>query len=483
MSVSVCFRRAMRVMTEPIDDAKRVSGMFLSVFDMFKVGIGPSSSHTMGPMVAAGRFLDLMRASPFAFAGVRASLHGSLAFTGVGHATDRATVLGLAGFMPESYDRGLADAAMAKIVETRQLAPEGLGVLRFDPKVDLTFDFGPNLPGHANGMILMATDAQGDVTLRETYYSIGGGFVMTEAELAAGKDTDAGAPVPYPFKSAAEMLKMARSSGKSIAGMKRANEISRGGSESLRTGTARIWQVMSDCIDRGLTHDGILPGGLNVKRRAKGIHEALLDERGMNLSAPHTINDWMSAYAMAVNEENAAGGQVVTAPTNGAAGVVPATIRYYLDHVPGASASHVEDFLLTAAAIGGLVKFNASISGAEAGCQAEVGSAAAMAAAGLCAVMGGTPEQIENAAEIALEHHLGMTCDPVKGLVQVPCIERNGLGAIKAVSAASLALRGDGTHLVPLDACIETMRQTGADMSEKYKETSLGGLAVNIPNC
>jgi L-serine dehydratase len=457
--------------------------MFLSVFDMFKVGIGPSSSHTMGPMVAAGRFLDLMRASPFAFAGVRASLHGSLAFTGVGHATDRATVLGLAGFMPESYDRGLADAAMAKIVETRQLAPEGLGVLRFDPKVDLTFDFGPNLPGHANGMILMATDAQGDVTLRETYYSIGGGFVMTEAELAAGKDTDAGAPVPYPFKSAAEMLKMARSSGKSIAGMKRANEISRGGSESLRTGTARIWQVMSDCIDRGLTHDGILPGGLNVKRRAKGIHEALLDERGMNLSAPHTINDWMSAYAMAVNEENAAGGQVVTAPTNGAAGVVPATIRYYLDHVPGASASHVEDFLLTAAAIGGLVKFNASISGAEAGCQAEVGSAAAMAAAGLCAVMGGTPEQIENAAEIALEHHLGMTCDPVKGLVQVPCIERNGLGAIKAVSAASLALRGDGTHLVPLDACIETMRQTGADMSEKYKETSLGGLAVNIPNC
>jgi L-serine dehydratase len=470
-------------MTEPIDDAKRVSGMFLSVFDMFKVGIGPSSSHTMGPMVAAGRFLDLMRASPFAFAGVRASLHGSLAFTGVGHATDRATVLGLAGFMPESYDRGLADAAMAKIVETRQLAPEGLGVLRFDPKVDLTFDFGPNLPGHANGMILMATDAQGDVTLRETYYSIGGGFVMTEAELAAGKDTDAGAPVPYPFKSAAEMLKMARSSGKSIAGMKRANEISRGGSESLRTGTARIWQVMSDSIDRGLTHDGILPGGLNVKRRAKGIHEALLDERGMNLSAPHTINDWMSAYAMAVNEENAAGGQVVTAPTNGAAGVVPATIRYYLDHVPGASASHVEDFLLTAAAIGGLVKFNASISGAEAGCQAEVGSAAAMAAAGLCAVMGGTPEQIENAAEIALEHHLGMTCDPVKGLVQVPCIERNGLGAIKAVSAASLALRGDGTHLVPLDACIETMRQTGADMSEKYKETSLGGLAVNIPNC
>ena len=289
--------------------------------------------------------------------------------------------------------------------------------------------------------------------------------------------------MPYPFKSASEMLQMAGQSGLSIAQMKRANEVSRNGEVRLRTGTARLWQVMNDCIDRGLTTDGILPGGLGVKRRAKGIHDALQAERGLNLSAPHTINDWMSVYAMAVNEENAAGGQVVTAPTNGAAGVLPATLRYYLDHVPGASPSHVEDFLLTAAAIGGLVKFNASISGADAGCQAEVGSAAAMSAAGLCAVMGGTPEQVENAAEIALEHHLGMTCDPVKGLVQVPCIERNGLGAIKAVSAASLALRGDGTHLVPLDACIETMRQTGQDMSEKYKETSLGGLAVNVPNC
>lgn len=457
--------------------------MFLSVFDMFKVGIGPSSSHTMGPMVAAARFLDALRASPFEFGGLRASLHGSLAFTGVGHATDRATVLGLAGFVPETYDHSKAEAAMVEIVKNKSVSPEGLGTLAFDPKADLKFDFGPNLPGHANGMILMATDKQGDVILQETYYSIGGGFVMTEAELESGKDTDEGAPVPYPFKSAAEMLEMAKASRKSIAEMKRANEISRGCTESLRTGTARLWQVMNDCIDKGLTHDGILPGGLSVRRRAKGIHDALLAERGLNQSAPHTINDWMSVYAMAVNEENAAGGQVVTAPTNGAAGVVPATIRYYLDHVPGASPTRVEEFLLTAAAIGGLVKFNASISGAEAGCQAEVGSASAMAAAGLCAVMGGTPEQVENAAEIALEHHLGMTCDPVKGLVQVPCIERNGLGAIKAVSAASLALRGDGTHLVPLDACIETMRQTGADMSEKYKETSLGGLAVNIPNC
>ncbi|OUS35111.1 L-serine ammonia-lyase [Rhodobacterales bacterium 56_14_T64] len=457
--------------------------MFLSVFDMFKVGIGPSSSHTMGPMVAAARFLDLMRASPFAFHGVKASLHGSLAFTGVGHATDRATILGLAGFLPDTYDNAKADEALAAINAEKQVHPEGLNPLQFDPNTDMVFDYDHTLSGHANGMILMATDAQGDVSLQQVYYSVGGGFVLTEEELTEGKDTDEGAPVPFPFQSATEMLQMAKSSGKTIAGMKRANEVSRGCEQSLAEGTARLWQVMNDCIERGLVRDGILPGGLNVRRRAKGIHDALQAERGMNLTAPHTINDWMVVYAMAVNEENAAGGQVVTAPTNGAAGVLPATLRYYLDHVPGAAPSHIEDFLLTAAAIGGLVKYNASISGAEAGCQAEVGSAAAMAAAGLCAVMGGSPEQVENAAEIALEHHLGMTCDPVKGLVQVPCIERNGLGAIKAVSAASLALRGDGQHFVPLDAAIETMRQTGQDMHEKYKETSLGGLAVNVPNC
>jgi len=457
--------------------------MFLSVFEMFKVGIGPSSSHTMGPMVAAERFLDMMRASPFHFAGLRASLHGSLAFTGVGHATDRATILGLAGFTPETFDADRAEKALKTINASKTITVPDLPTLHFNPKTDLVFDYDTPLTGHANGMTLMALDAQGDITLRQVFYSIGGGFVMTEEELAAGKNTDEGAPVPYPFKSATEMLEMAKASGKTIAAMKRSNEEARGGADNLRAGTKRLWQVMNDCINRGLETDGILPGGLNVKRRAKAIHQALLSERGVNQSAPHTINDWMSVYAMAVNEENAAGGQVVTAPTNGAAGVMPATLRYYLDHVPGASENHVEDFLLTAAAIGGLVKFNASISGAEAGCQAEVGSAAAMSAGALCAVMGGTPEQVENAAEIALEHHLGMTCDPVRGLVQVPCIERNGLGAIKAVSAASLALRGDGTHLVPLDACIETMRQTGADMSEKYKETSLGGLAVNVPNC
>lgn len=457
--------------------------MFLSVFDMFKVGLGPSSSHTIGPMVAAARFLDHLRAQPFQVAGLRASLHGSLAFTGVGHATDRAVILGLAGFRADDYDAAKAEAALEVVKAEARVSPDGLPDLHFDPSVDLLFDYGPPLPGHANGMKLHGTDSQGDVIISETYYSIGGGFVLTEKELAEGADTDTGAPVPYPFHTAAEMLSMAERSGKSIADMKRANELSRMPHADFDRGLTRIWDVMNACIDRGLATDGILPGGLNVKRRAKGIHDALLAERGMNLQAPHTINDWMSTYAMAVNEENAAGGQVVTAPTNGAAGVVPATIRYWLDHVPGATVTRVPEFLLTAAAIGGLIKFNASISGAECGCQAEVGSAAAMAAAGLCAVMGGSPEQVENAAEIALEHHLGMTCDPVKGLVQVPCIERNGLGAIKAVSAASLAIRGDGTHFVPLDAAIETMRQTGMDMSEKYKETALGGLAVNVPNC
>jgi L-serine dehydratase len=457
--------------------------MFLSVFDMFKIGIGPSSSHTMGPMVAAARFLQTLRASPFTAHGLRASLHGSLAFTGVGHASDRATVLGLAGFTPQTYDADLAEAALVQIQREKYVEPDGLPRLSFDPSQDLRFDFDTQLTGHANGMMLMATDAQGDVILREIYYSIGGGFVMTEAELAAGKNTDEGPPIPYPFHSAAQMLEMCASTGKSIADLKRANEMARRTSADLDQDIQRLWQVMSDCIDRGLARDGILPGGLSVRRRAKAIHDSLMAERGLNLTAPHTINDWMSCYAMAVNEENAAGGQVVTAPTNGAAGVLPATLRYWLEFVPGASTSRVPDFLLTAAAIGGLVKHNASISGAECGCQAEVGSAAAMAAAALTAVMNGTPEQVENAAEIALEHHLGMTCDPVKGLVQVPCIERNGLGAIKAVSAASLAMRGDGQHLVPLDSVIETMRQTGEDMHEKYKETSLGGLAVNVPNC
>jgi L-serine dehydratase len=457
--------------------------MFLSVFDLFKIGIGPSSSHTMGPMVAAARFLDALRASPFTAQGLRCSLHGSLAFTGKGHATDRAVILGLAGFTPEAFDAGLAEAALRAVAETRQVAPPGLPPLAFDPDRDLIFDYDRPIAGHPNALILSATDPQGDTLLQQTYYSIGGGFVLTEAEFQAGPGAGPQPDVPFPFASAAQMLAMAAESGLSIAAMKRANERALRPDAEIDHGCDRIWATMAACIERGLAAEGTLPGGLSVRRRARAIHEKLRAEAGLNVTPPHVINDWMSVYAMAVNEENAAGGQVVTAPTNGAAGVIPAVIRYWRDHVPGSDATGIRDFLLTAAAIGGLIKHNASISGAECGCQAEVGSAAAMAAAGLAAVLGGTPMQVENAAEIALEHHLGMTCDPVAGLVQVPCIERNGLGAIKAVSAASLALRGDGTHFVPLDACIATMQATGRDMHDRYKETSLGGLAVAVPNC
>jgi L-serine dehydratase len=333
-------------------------------------------------------------------------------------------------------------------------------------------------------MVLRSFDATGKLYFSETYYSIGGGFVLTEGELrnASLEGDDAKVTRPYPFASAVEMLNMGEASGLGIAAMKRANEMA-GGHATLDADLDHLWAAMDSCIDRGLATDGTLPGCLKVRRRARAIHQALLAERGSNAAQPHAVNDWLSVYAMAVNEENAAGGRVVTAPTNGAAGVVPAVIRYYRDHCVGASHEGIREFLLTAAAIGGIIKTNASISGAEVGCQGEVGSAAAMAAAGLCAALGGTNAQVENAAEIALEHHLGMTCDPARGLVQVPCIERNGLGAIKAVAAASLALRGDGIHIVPLDACIETMRQTGLDMSVKYKETSTGGLAVNLPGC
>ncbi|MEM9270106.1 MAG: L-serine ammonia-lyase, partial [Pseudomonadota bacterium] len=364
--------------------------MFLSVFDMFKIGIGPSSSHTMGPMVAAARFLDDMRAGkgliPGAGAPVRvaARLHGSLAFTGKGHATDRAVALGLAGFVPETMEAEAADVALSAMGASKTITPEGLPTLGFDPERDIEFDYGPPLEGHANGLVLMAYDARDQLAMSETYYSIGGGFVRTEREMAEDAPSAPPASVPHPFRDAKTMLAMAERSGLSIAQMKRANELSQGSEEALGTGVKRIWQVMDHCITRGLETDGTLPGGLRVKRRAKGIHTALLAEHGHNQPAPHLINDWISTYAMAVNEENAAGGQVVTAPTNGAAGVVPAVLRYYLDHVPGATTDKVEEFLLTAAAIGGLIKTNASISGAEVGCQGEVGSAAAMAASGLC---------------------------------------------------------------------------------------------------
>ncbi|EGP56857.1 L-serine dehydratase [Agrobacterium tumefaciens F2] len=467
--------------------------MFLSVFDVFKIGIGPSSSHTMGPMTAANRFLALIlsdewpRPAGACVSRLKVSLHGSLAFTGIGHGTGRAVILGLTGERPDLVDPDAMDAIIEKVEKAGTVLPPGHPSYEFRPAEDLVFDKKNPLPGHANGMTFSAFDNQGRLLIKRIYYSVGGGFVVTDTELEAikqrGKTIDNGPRVPYPFATAREMLDMAGRSGRTIAQMKRANEETVVSREELNERLDQIWEAMNGCIERGLKVDGIMPGGLKVRRRARSIYEKLNEEWRSNRMNPVLANDWLSVYAMAVNEENAAGGRVVTAPTNGAAGVVPATVRYFRHFHEDATVDDVRDFLLTAAAIGGIIKHNASISGAEVGCQGEVGSAAAMAAAGLAAVMGGSPEQIENAAEIALEHHLGMTCDPIAGLVQVPCIERNALGAVKAVTAASLALKGDGQHFVPLDACIETMRQTGNDMSEKYKETSTGGLAVNVVEC
>ena len=467
--------------------------MFLSIFDIFKIGIGPSSSHTMGPMTAAAAFLKKLpkNTERGAVYRLRSSLHGSLAVTGQGHASDRAVILGLAGFIPATLNPDLAEQELDRLGKEAVLHDDVLGTVRFDPAKDVIFDYDTILPGHANGMRLWAENAAGETLFSEVYYSIGGGFVMTEAELEAQRADEADeAPqipkewnYPHPFVHAAEMLEMGQKSGKTIAQMKYENEVAHLSKEAVNQQIDDVIGAMDSCIDRGLSQRGILPGGLEVKRRAADLHEQLIAERDSNLKQPHTANEWMSVYALAVNEENAAGGRVVTSPTNGAAGVVPAVLRYYREHCVGATTEGEREFLLTASAIGALIKLNASISGAEVGCQGEVGSASSMAAAGLCAALGGSNEQIENAAEIALEHHLGMTCDPVAGLVQVPCIERNAMGAIKAVSAASLALRSDGSHFMPLDNCIETMRQTGLDMSNRYKETSLGGLAVNLPEC
>ena len=469
--------------------------MFLSVFDVFKIGVGPSSSHTMGPMSAANRFLDLVLSNEWPrpssnvhVESIKVSLHGSLAHTGIGHGTGRAVILGLMGEKPDSVDPDHMDAIIDEVERSGRITPPGHPAYQFQPKTDLIFDKKVPLPGHANGMSFSAFDRDDRLLLRRIYYSVGGGFVVTDTELEQmkadrKKPAAAGERVPFPFATAKQMLEMSERSGLSIAQMKRANEETRMSAEELDAGLDRIWAAMSSCIDRGLKVDGIMPGGLKVRRRARAIHDKLQQEWRSNRINPLLANDWLSVYAMAVNEENAAGGRVVTAPTNGAAGVIPATIRYYQHFHEDWDQDGIRNYLLTAAAVGGIIKHNASISGAEVGCQGEVGSAAAMAAAGLAAVMGATPEQIENAAEIALEHHLGMTCDPVAGLVQVPCIERNALGAVKAVTAASLAIKGDGQHFVPLDACIETMRQTGHDMSEKYKETSTGGLAVNVVEC
>jgi L-serine dehydratase len=454
----------------------------ISVFDLFKIGIGPSSSHTVGPMTAARMFVAGLRDDGLLarVTGVRAELFGSLGATGHGHGSDRAVLLGLCGEDPRTVDTDSVTDRVARIRRERTLVLLGEHAIGFDPDTDLVLHRRKSLPAHPNGMIFTALS--GETTVRSrTYYSVGGGFVVDEAATGADRIKADDTRVTYPFTTGAELLARCAETGLPISGVMLANELSWRDSAAVHAGLAEIWQAMQDCVARGCQHDGTLPGGLKVRRRAAELHAALASEH--YATDPLRVLDWVSLFALAVNEENASGGRVVTAPTNGAAGIVPAVLHYYTRFVPGATADGVACFLLTAGAIGVLFKENASISGAEVGCQGEVGSACSMAAAGLCEVLGGTPEQVENAAEIAMEHNLGLTCDPVGGLVQIPCIERNALASIKAISAARMALRGDGHHFVSLDKVIKTMRETGADMKIKYKETARGGLAVNVIEC
>lgn len=459
-----------------------------SVFDLFKIGIGPSSSHTVGPMKAAWKFVRLLEQSfdPLdVVADIQVDLYGSLALTGRGHATDRAIILGLAGFEPATVPSQVVSELPSQVLSAGKLPLNNQHQLPWKDGVQLLWHNDQALPRHPNAMRITALDSSSNILLSETYYSIGGGFVISEAEAVAGQtgDQPPTKPLAFPFSSAEELLLRCQESGLKIWQIVAANETSWRSSKDVDAGIDRIWTVMKDSIERGCKAEGELPGGLRVKRRAAGIRRRLdEDERCDGLEAI----DWLSLFALAVNEENAAGHQVVTSPTNGASGVIPAVIRYYERFVDESSPEGIRRFILTATAIGSLYKRNASLSAAEVGCQGEVGVASSMAAAGLAEVLGGTNHQIENAAEIAMEHHLGMTCDPIAGLVQVPCIERNAIGAVKAVNAARLAvLYGDGTHRVALDKVIETMRQTGLDMTNKYKETSLGGLAVNValPEC
>lgn len=447
--------------------------------ELFKIGIGPSSSHTVGPMRAAAAFLDHLTPRVAAVARLTATAFGSLAWTGKGHATDKAMILGLAGFRPDRIDPDSAEAEMRHITDGRQLLlPDGRAIA-FDLDRDVVFDCVARFDRHPNAMRFAALDAGGAVILSELWFSVGGGFVVQDGVAPIATS---GPALPWRYGTAGELLALCADTGRSIADLAFDNEAARRPSGSCDSEIDAVAEAMFACIERGLQHEGELAGGIGVRRRARQLLDKIETREAGNARSPMVAMDYVSCFAIAVNEENAAGGRVVTAPTNGAAGVVPAVLRYYRDLCGGDQAG-IRVFLLTAAAIGGLIKRNASISGAEVGCQGEVGSAAAMAAAGLCAALGGTPAQVENAAEIAIEHHLGMTCDPVGGLVQVPCIERNAFGAIKAINAASLALHGDGKHIVSLDAAIETMRQTGLDMQSKYKETSLGGLAVNVTAC
>jgi L-serine dehydratase len=450
--------------------------MAVSVFDLFSIGIGPSSSHTVGPMRAAGRFARHLADDGLlpSVARVRVELYGSLGATGVGHGTPGAVVLGLEGNEPEAVDPIVAKGRVEEINTGGKLQLAGSHTIQFDHSADIVLSLRA-MDFHSNGMVYSAFDADGAEVSRRVYYSVGGGFVVDEHEPKSGPREDAA--VPYPFNTAEELVRLATDNGCGIAELMARNESALGRQPDVRAGLLRIWAAMRECVDAGLAATGTLPGKLHVKRRARLLSETL------DPDDPLYAMDWLTVYALAVNEENAAGGRVVTAPTNGAAGVIPAVLHYYWRFVPGASDDGIVEFLLTAGAIGHLFKANASISGAEVGCQGEVGSACSMAAAGLAAVLGGTPAQVENAAEIGIEHNLGLTCDPVGGLVQIPCIERNAVASVKAITAARMALHGDGTHHVSLDTAIKTMRDTGADMKDKYKETSKGGLALNVVEC
>ncbi len=458
--------------------------MALSVLDLFKIGIGPSSSHTVGPMRAAARFAEGLRRDGLLTdtAQVRVELYGTLGATGRGHGSDRAVLLGLEGEQPDSIDTRQIDARLAAIHASASLLLAGLQRIRFVDREHLAL-IRKALPYHPNGLIFRAFDSAGLQLRAREYYSVGGGFVVDEAAVGADRIVADQTTLPYPFHSARELLAHCQSTGLSISALVLANEAAWRPEADTRAALLGIWQVMQDCVAAGCRHEGIMPGGLKVRRRAADLHRQLCAQPEASLRDPLTVLDWVNLYALAVNEENASGGRVVTAPTNGAAGIIPALLHYYRRFSPGSSDEGVLRFLLTAGAIAMLYKENASISGAEVGCQGEVGVACSMGAGALCEVLGGTPQQVENAAEIGMEHNLGLTCDPVGGLVQVPCIERNAMGAVKAINAARMALRGDGQHYISLDRVIRTMRQTGADMKSKYKETARGGLAVNIIEC
>jgi len=464
--------------------ARPAGTMSVSTFDLFKIGIGPSSSHTVGPMRAAGMFAASLAADGLAdrVARVQVELFGSLGATGHGHGSVVAVVLGLLGEDPETVDPAATEPTVQAVRHSGRLRLGGTArEIDFDVHHDIVLHRRKRLPFHSNAMVFVATAADGTELSRRTYYSVGGGFVLGEDAAGGPLLVPDAVAVPYPFATGAELLAHAQARGLPISGVMMANELVRRDEAEVRSGLARIWSVMQECVVAGCEAGGVLPGGLKVRRRARTLRETL--ERTSDSSDPLYAMEWVTLYALAVNEQNASGGRVVTAPTNGAAGIIPAVLHYYTRFIPGADEDGVVAFLLTAAAIGVLFKENASISGAEVGCQGEVGSACSMAAAGLAEVLGGTPEQVENAAEIGLEHNLGLTCDPVGGLVQIPCIERNAIASVKAITAARMAIRGDGSHHVSLDSAIKTMRETGADMKDKYKETARGGLALNVVEC